>query len=75
MSELYFWVPLFFLGMLAFRWWANNVPPRKDWNADADAVSESRMFATGYNRLTESALPTISGDYDARPFALDGDAA
>jgi hypothetical protein len=67
------WGIVAFIFFAALHYWLTNVKPRKDWNADAYAVTDASRFATGYNRLTESALRQVMGG--GMQVWHDGDAA
>jgi hypothetical protein len=71
-GELILWFVIILLLAIA-HWKFVRVDQYPSWDATSEEVLEAAQFSCYRNRLTESALPQISGDYDAQPFALDHD--
>ena len=70
-GELIFWGVIILLLAIA-HWKFVKVEQYPSWDASSEEVLEAAQFASYRNRLTESALPEIRGDYtEAVPFALD----
>lgn len=66
-GQMAVWGVVVFCGMMWFTRWANRPasPNSMEWaGSEAERELEARQFASHYNKLHESALPQISGDYD-----------
>jgi hypothetical protein len=67
---------LFVLVCSIYKWMTGYSVFRKRprWDAEQEYVLEAAQFSSYKNRLTESALPVVRGDYDeATPFFLDAE--
>ncbi len=68
--ELIFWGVIIVLLSIAYRRFV-HIEQYPSWDASSEEALEAAQFSCYRNRLTESALPQIRGDYDSQPFALD----
>jgi hypothetical protein len=69
-------VAIFILVCSIYRWYTGLSVFRKRprWDAEQEYVLEAAQFHSWRNRLTESALPVVLGDYDeAQPFFLENE--
>ena len=77
MSELFqmvAWAFLIFFGMMWFHHWATMGVKADRWEwmgPQKESEIERQQFAPHYNRLTESALPVVMGDYEYSAFQDD----
>jgi hypothetical protein len=67
---------LFVLVCSIYKWMTGYSVFRKRprWDAEQEYVLEAAQFHSWRNRLSESALPVVLGDYDeAQPFFLENE--